>query len=177
MCMNLRGADKNMHKKNKNFEKNHKGRNFLKFLPGIIFCCFMMVIFAGGAFSRNINTNNPKEVYYERQESKVRNGIYDYQNAAELYMKEKEGKSVKGLTANNCENIGKYFKNMKIKCQEGCNITTENGTYWQFNKDGSAKISNSKKNPIFQVDVGVCDDGTVNCDNKYPYVSGYIHSR
>ena len=167
-----------MYNKNKkNIKLISRGRNFLKFLPRIMFCCLIVIIFADSVFARNINTNNPKEVYYERQESKVRNAIYDYQNAAELYMKEKGKKNVSGLTADNCENIGKYFKNMKIKHKDGCNITTDNGAYWQFNKDGSAKISNSKRNSIFNVEVGVCDDGTVNCNSKYPYVSGYIYSR
>ena len=68
----------------------------------------------------------------------------------------------------------KYFN---IEQQNGCDFTTTDGVYWQFNYDGSATISDSAVNPKESIKVGVCYDGSVNCESEYPEVKEYLMRR
>ena len=97
--------------------------------------------------------------------TKIMKGISDYEMVATAYMAEYEKTNIRDLTTNNCANIGTYFK---IKQQNGCDFTTYDGAYWQFNYDGSATVSDSAVNPATSVKVGVCYDGTLNCESEYP---------
>ncbi len=106
--------------------------------------------------------------------SKVMKAVRDYENFAAVYMAEKNTKNLSSLTDNNCAEINEYFK---VYEQNGCNFKTYDGTYWQFNRDGSAVILDKKDGSTVSVKVGVCDDGTVNCESEYPEVNNFIKSK
>ena len=44
----------------------------------------------------------------------------------------------------------------------------QDGTYWHFKYDGSAKISDNYEEPLKTVKVGVCRNGVINCEETYP---------
>ena len=99
--------------------------------------------------------------------TKMKKAIVNYESAAAVYMAENGTNNVYGLAKDNCRNIKNYLRAEKV---EGCNITTIDGTYWQFYQNGSAKISDDRYAPKITITVGVCKDGTINCESEYPDV-------
>ena len=106
--------------------------------------------------------------------TKVKKSVRDYETFAAVYMAQNDVKNLSRATYNNCAELEKYFK---IYEGNGCNFTTYDHTYWQFNYDGSAKISDKKDGATVSVKVGVCYDGTINCESEYPEVNNFLNSR
>ncbi len=115
----------------------------------------------------NIGTNSNSSL-------KIKKAIVNYEMAAATYMAEYEKSNIRDLTTNNCANIGKYFH---IEQQNGCDFKTTDGVYWQFNNDGSATISDSVFNPQTSIKVGVCSNGSINCESEYPDVHEFTRGR
>ncbi|MBQ7450620.1 hypothetical protein IJS77_04315 [bacterium] len=136
--------------------------------------------FGGGSDYNDSRNSGPIGDLIDRQSNlaaliKIKKAISNYESVAYIYMEEKSTpqkkvKDLKGLAGQNCENLDEYFK--IVNRNDSCSFTTADGIYWEFNPNtGEVTVSDSYDNPTYTLQMGVCEDGTVNCSSRYPEVS------
>ena len=115
------------------------------------------------------------EISEQEKKEKIEKSVSQFADMANVYMAESEETSLRNMLGTNCSNISNYFK---VKSQDGCNFVNSDGTYWQINEsDGSFTVSDRKDNPTYTIKMGVCDDGTINCQSQYPQAYNLTYNR
>ena len=136
--------------------------------------------FGGGSDYNDSRNSGPIGNLIDRQSNlaaliKMKKAISNYESVTYVYMTEKstpqkEVKDLKNFAGQNCENLDEYFK--IVNRNDSCSFTTADGIYWEFNPNtGEVTVSDSYDNPTYTLQMGVCEDGTVNCSSRYPEVS------
>ena len=133
---------------------------------GIIFGILTIILIIIGICYFIFENKNKKEI------TKMKKAIANYENIAAVYMVENDTYNLHDMQGYNCENIGEYF--LIASKDNNCNFETKDGVYWQFREDGTAIISERKKNPKYKISMGSCYDGTVNCPELYPEVEEFL---
>ena len=107
---------------------------------------------------------------------KMKKAINDYEKMTSVYMIEHYSANVKDMMGNNCEHAESY---LKIDKKYGdCKFKTIDGIYWEFDgKTGNATISDNPVRPKKTFKVGVCYDGTPNCQKEYQETYDFVRSR
>ena len=96
---------------------------------------------------------------------KLKKAISYYEDVTAIYMTENDKDSFANVINTNCENIDDYFYTAS---KQGCNFTTIDGVYWEFDpKTGNAAISDSKDNPRYSVTVWT-GNGKVDDESNIP---------
>ena len=84
---------------------------------------------------------------------KLKKAIATYEQVAGVYMVENESTDIADMVANDCANLGDYFKIVSTG-DDACNIVTADGAAWYFDTDtGYATIVDSATSPRYAVSV------------------------
>ena len=103
---------------------------------------------------------------------RIKKAISSYEMAAAAYMAENstDKNPVTNLTkfaGENCENLEEYFK--IVNKYDKCAFTTTDGVYWLFDpEDGSVNVSDSYESPKYNITLGICKNGEINCKEEFP---------
>ena len=109
---------------------------------------------------------------------RMKKAIVNYENVATVYMLEKSSPQekvtdLKDFAGKNCENLGNYFK--IANKYDDCAFTTIDGVYWLFDpNDGSVNVSDNAEHPNYNITLGVCQNGMVNCREEFPDVTEFL---
>ena len=96
---------------------------------------------------------------------KLKKAIANYENVAAVYMVENESTDLSGITkntagnANDCSNMGNYFKIVKQNNSNKCIFTTADGVIWLFSTAGNPVIMDSENSPRYAVSMWTAGGG------------------
>ncbi len=106
---------------------------------------------------------------------RIKKSIANYEDVAAVYMIEesdrqkRDVKDLKDFAGPNCENVEKYFNINTM--YSPCSFTTYDGVFWQVNpNDGSVIVADRYDSPRYIINMGVCENGQINCDAQFPQV-------